>query len=425
MDKTLFDQMIADRRKLHKRPEEGWTEFETTWHVCSRLKAMGYEKILVGKAIINPDFVFGRDEKLVKDAVKRAIVQGVPPDFIAACNEYTGCIAVLETGRPGPVTAFRFDMDALCIQETDDPTHLPNAGGFASERPGFMHACGHDGHTAVGLAVAQWLIDHKKELKGTFKLIFQPAEEGVRGAAAIAASGILDDVNLILGSHCGGKCGPGELGLIHKGILASTKFDIHFTGTPSHAGNQPHKGHSALLAACSTSTMLVGISRHGDGATRVAVGKLMAGEGRNVTPVHALIQAEVRGETAEVNDWLCENVEHIVKGNAEAYQVAYKLEKVGEATTLIECPDVIAMVREVARDISEVKRIVELSSPAGSEDFTMLLRRVAEHGGRGAMFRWGCRHNGHHRADFDIQDTESMPMAFEVFTRMAQKVNGT
>ena len=174
-----------------------------------------------------------------------------------------------------------------------------------------MHACGHDGHTALGLAVARWLMEHKDELKGTFKLIYQPAEEGVRGAVAIVGSGVLDDVDIIVGSHCGGKVKLGEVGLVHKGVLASTKFDIYFKGTPSHAGNNPHKGHSALLAASATAMMIVGIPRHGEGASRVAVGRLVAGEGRNVTPVHAYMQTEVRGETAEINDYLCQKIEPV------------------------------------------------------------------------------------------------------------------
>ena len=267
-------------------------------------------------------------------------------------------------------------------------------------------------------------MENKDQLKGTFKLVFQPAEEGVRGAVAIVGSGILDDVDIIIGSHCGGKVKLSEVGLVHKGVLASTKFDIYYKGTPSHAGNNPHKGHSALLAASATAMMIVGIPRHGDGASRVAVGRLVAGEGRNVTPVNAYMQTEVRGETAEINEYLCEKIEHIVKGNAEAYEVEGRIEKVGEATTIIECPDVLNDLKEIAQSLPEVTKVVDLYSPAGSEDFTMMLRHVVQRGGVGGMFRWGCNHHGHHRADFDLQDTQSMPIGFEVFTRYAQKVNG-
>ena len=415
MQENIFNEMIATRRQLHTRPEEGWTEFETTWLVYQRLKELGYETILTGTQIINTDNVLGRSPELVAKAISRALAHGVPAEFIEQISELTGCAAVLQTQRPGPTLALRFDMDALCVQETDAPEHLPNAQGFCSEIPGMMHACGHDSHTALGLALARWIQENKDSLCGTIKLIFQPAEEGVRGATAIAASGFVDDVDVILGSHCGGKLQPREIGLLHSGLLASTKFDIRYTGKPSHAGNQPHAGKSALMAACSTAMMLVGIPRHGDGVTRVAVGKIMAGEGRNITPVHALIQAEVRGETAEINDYLCEHVKHIVNGNAEAYQVQAQIERVGDTTTLVECPEILEVIEKIARSLPETAGIVDLRAPSGSEDFTVLLRRVVEHGGRGAMFRWGCKHNGHHRSDFDIQDSETMPLAFDVF----------
>ena len=178
------------------------------------------------------------------------------------------------------------------------------------------------------------------------------------------------------------------------------------------------------MAASATAMMIVGIPRHGEGASRVAVGRLVAGEGRNVTPVHAYMQTEVRGETAEINDYLCQKIKHIVKGNAESYEVEGRIEKVGEATTIIECPEVLNDLKEIAKAIPEVSNVVDLCSPAGSEDFTMMLRRVVERGGVGGMFRWGCNHHGHHRSDFDLQDTQSMPIGFEVFTRYAKKVNG-
>lgn len=424
MDQKNLEEMISYRRQFHQFPEEGWTEFETTYFIVSKLKQMGYETILTGKQIINPQTVMGRDETKVREAIDRAVKDGVPLDFIESCDRYTGAVAILDTGREGPTTAFRFDIDGLLVMESEDPNHLPTKFGFASKRPGRMHACGHDGHAALGLAVAKWLIQHKEELKGTFKIIFQPAEEGVRGAAAIVGSGILDDVNFIVGSHCGGLAKLGQMALVHGGVLASIKYDISFKGTPSHAGSNPHLGHSALMAACATAMMLVGIPRHGNGVSRVAVGTLHAGEGRNITPVHAKIECEIRGQTEEVLNYLSENVEKIVKGNSVSYDVESKIERAGYSTTLIECPDLLEELRDVGEQIPEVKEIIDLNAPVGGEDFTLMIKRVVERGGQGALFRCGCNHRGHHKGDFDLQDTESMPMGFEVFTRFAQKKNG-
>ena len=151
-EKQYVEEMIATRRKIHQTPEEGWTEFQTTWLVAERLRALGL-KVLLGTQVINPKAVMGRDPKLVEAAIKRALAAGVPQSFIDETGGYTGAVAVLETGRPGPVTAFRSDMDCVLVTESDSPDHLPTACGFSSKRPGFMHACGHDGHTSVALEV--------------------------------------------------------------------------------------------------------------------------------------------------------------------------------------------------------------------------------------------------------------------------------
>ena len=424
MEKQLFDEMIATRRAIHRRPEEGWTEFETTWLIVNRLKEIGYEKILTGLSVINPECVLGRSEATVKAAAERAVARGVPASFIEEIAGYTGAVAVLETGRPGSVTAMRFDIDALPVTETDDPEHEANKEGFRSERDGFMHACGHDGHTAIGLALARWAFENRDRLNGTIKFLFQPAEEGVRGAAAMVGAGLVDDVDCILGCHCGGIPKLHETAIDYDDKLSTTKLDIRFKGQASHAGNSPEKGRSALLAACATALMMAGISRHSGGATRVCVGKLVAGEGRNVTPVNASMLAEVRGETGEINDFMVKNVENIVRGNATAYGVEYRIDCAGRATALPVCPEVQDIVRDVMKGIPGITKIIELKKMGGSDDFTNLAARVVERGGKCGMFRFGCNHHGHHKPDFALQDTESLPIGFEVFKGFLEKVNG-
>mgnify|MGYP002671194830 FL=1 len=112
---------------------------------------------------------------------------------------YTGVVAVLRCGE-GATLAMRFDIDALPMAECPQETHRPTREGFASVNPGMMHACGHDGHAAIGLGVAHILAAHRDELRGTVKLIFQPAEEGVRGAKSIVENGHLDGVDYLIGS---------------------------------------------------------------------------------------------------------------------------------------------------------------------------------------------------------------------------------
>ena len=423
MAMDFVKEMVEARRCLHKRPEEGWTEFETTWFIAKRLKALGLQ-VTIGKANICESEVLGRDPVLVSDAMKRAAAHGVPEDFLKATEGYTGAVARFDTGKPGPTTAFRSDIDCVLVRETDNPEHLPNKLGFASERPGFMHACGHDGHTAVGLAVAHWLGMNKDRLCGRFILIFQPAEEGVRGARAMAASGLVDHVDYFLGGHVGGDAKLGEIAVMDGGFLASTKFDVSIEGTPAHAGNSPELGHSALMAACAASLMIQGIPRNSHGETRVSVGKLEAGEGRNVIPAHAKLQMEVRGETMAVNQFMADYVYDIFAGVDKAYRVKSTVTKAGESETLMPCPEIYPVLEKVMAKIPGTKLLPRVHSGAGSEDCALFIRRVIEHGGKAGFVLYGCNHHGHHRPDFEIQDEISLPIAFRIFTGFAEEVNG-
>ena len=378
-----LDYIVEQRRWCHQNPELSLEEVQTTEHIAAELQKMGYTEI-----------------------------QRFP--------DHTGLCAMLRGGKAEKAcrtVALRADIDALPVEEK---TGLP----FASRNKGVMHACGHDSHSSIALEVCRWLVDHKDELKGKFKVLFQPAEEGVRGGNAMAASGIVDDCDYLIGGHVGTFAKLGEVGLMTGGFLASTKIDVHFHGRPSHAGSDPEKGRSALMAACAAAMMMQGIPRSGEGVTRIAVGKLNAGEGRNVTPVHADMQLEVRGATGEVNEYMVQNVRNIVEGVKRAYEVEGEIVKAGEATTLTVCPDLIDMVEEEAKKIEGVKRTFREDKPAGSEDCTVLIKRVVDHGGKAAYFMFGCNHHGHHRADFEIQDETSMPIGFEVFCRMAKRLNG-
>ena len=414
-------EMLETRRAIHQKPEEGWTEFETTALVVERLEKLGY-KVQMGLEVINPEAVMGRNPALVEKAIARARANGVSEELLHRMGGYTGAVAVLDTGRPGPTTAFRFDMDCVLVEESTEASHVPTAEGFCSTRPGLMHACGHDAHTATGLTLAHWLVDHKDELVGRVKLIFQPAEEGTRGAAAMAAAGVVDDVDWFFGAHVGAGCTLGEAGIIYEGFLATTKIDIFFKGTPSHTGAEPEKGHSALMAAATCALSIQAIPRHGQGATRVAVGTLQAGEGRNVTPVHAKMQVEVRGETSEINAYMVDKVAHAVEGAAIIQEVEGWWEKAGEATNLVSSPEACEVLEKVTEEMPDVK-VVRFHKVAGSEDCCTLVRRAQAHGAKGAFFLYGCNQNGHHRAEFEIQDTVSLPIALRVLVGTVSKLN--
>ena len=288
------DQLISIRRHLHTMPEEGWSEFTTTNFIVEKLKEYGYQ-VLLGTKVINPENCLGRSQKVVDAGIAYARKNGVSEDFLKATEGYTGCCGILDTGRPGPTLAVRFDIDCVPVTESTEQDHIPQSEGFESTRPGLMHACGHDAHMSTGLALAHWVADHKDELKGRIKFLFQPAEEGVRGAAAMAASGIVDDADFFLGAHIAMMCKSGEISVNPYGFLCTTKMDVTYTGRPAHAGVEPNAGRNAMAAACNAFVQLLGIARHGSGMTRINVGQLNAGEGRNVIPSHAVMTMEVRG----------------------------------------------------------------------------------------------------------------------------------
>ena len=425
MDELLpyISEAVAIRRHLHKHPELGWTEFETTALVAEKLAQYGFE-IHLGKEVVNLDAVYGRDPELVNKALERARKDGVSEDILKKMDGYTGCVAILDTGKDGPSVGFRFDMDALPILESRDESHLPFKEGFASVSPGVMHACGHDSHTAIGIAFARWLSEHKKDLTGRIKLIFQPAEEGVRGAAAMAAAGVADDLDYIFGAHVGTRAKPGEIRLCTGGFFATTKFDVEFIGQAAHAGNAPEKGKDALFAAASAVVMLRAIPRSSQGLTRITTGVLKAGTGRNIIPEHAVMICEVRGSNYDAKEYMFEKAMRVIEGAAAAEGVTHKVTIAGMAPSLVTTDKALCVMREAARAIPGCTVLDECGN-TGSEDFCVFARRVKEKGGNPGYFLFGCEHHGHHRPDFDIQDTKSIPIGLSAFVNIAKLLSAS
>lgn len=413
--------LIAWRRHFHAYPETGWAEFVTTASIITLLENMGHT-VLTGRQVIHPDFVRGRHLAVVEKAIAAAKAQGVPAEMLARIGEYTGCAVVFDTGKPGPVTAFRFDIDCVNVQETDCAEHAPNQEQFCSTNAGYMHACGHDGHTAIGLGVAQWLMENKASLKGQFKLLFQPAEEGVRGARPMAESGILDDVDYFACGHLGCDVPSGKLVAAPEKFLSTIKLDLRFKGKPAHAGMEPHLGKNALAAACHATTQLLGISRHGEGMTRVNVGVLRAGEGRNVIPVFAEMQVEVRGENEQINQYMVNEVERLAKGVALGFDVELETEVMGEAVDFVSDDVMTDIVTRAAAHVPEIKEIARSMIFNGSDDATVMIKRVQAHGGKAAYFVIGSDLKaGHHQAEFDI-DENQLITGFKLFIEIAKCV---
>ncbi|WP_311750910.1 amidohydrolase [Proteus columbae] len=407
------NKLIEWRRTFHQFPEIGWTEFVTTGTIISILREMNIE-VKAGPHIICRESILGRDEKLVNEAIKIAEEKGISTELLVEMDGLTGCMAIIDTEIPGPTFTFRFDIDCVYVQESNDDSHLPNKQGFASCRSGLMHACGHDGHTAVGLGLAHWLKQNIHALRGKYKLIFQPAEEGVRGARAISDSGILDDTDYFMGMHIGCNLKKGEIALDPFDFLCTTKLDISLKGKVSDATDEPEKGNNALAGACFLVNEILAIPRHGKGMTRVNVGTLIAGENRSLIPSSAKMQLEVRGQDAEITQYLFDNIKRYVDAATVAYQLDTKIEITGEATNFRNDPEMINIMQGA---INSHPELVNIALPlGGSEDVSLMVRRVQEKGGKAIFFLVGAdQSDGHHKEKFDI-DEEALSIGLTLFT---------
>lgn len=286
------------RRDFHRYAETAWLEMRTSAVINQVLTELGYE-VVTGKALCLEEARIGvPSPEELKAHAELALSQGAPQEYLTEDMKegFTGAMGILRCG-PGPVVALRFDIDALGLIEEEKESHRPFREGFSSVNKGKMHACGHDGHGAIGLGVAEVLMKLREELKGTVKLIFQPGEEGAKGARAIVAHGHLDDVDYFVGTHIApaGEPDDGDVTPGTWGSLATSKYDAHFYGQAAHAGGFPEKGRSAIVAAANAVLNLTALPRHSGGISRVNVGRIEGGTGRNVVPDHAMIQFEVRG----------------------------------------------------------------------------------------------------------------------------------
>lgn len=388
---NMEQELIGLRRDFHQHAELNWEEMRTTSLIARQLSDLGYELIL-GKDLCDPDARLGVPaDDILEKAYKRAEAQGADPEFLPYTKGgMTGVIGVLRCGE-GPIVAMRFDIDALPILETQDAGHLPHEQGFRSVNQGCMHACGHDGHTAIGLGVAKTLMQIKDQLHGTVKLIFQPAEEGVRGAKPIVEKGHLDDVDFLLGSHIQSPlAGEPDTDLIagSYGALATCKYDVFYYGKAAHAGALPHLGNNALLAAASATLNLHAIPRHGEGASRINVGKIVGGSGRNVIADKAKIEFEVRGDTTKINEYMIDHAEKILDHTAQMYDCTCEKIVVGAAEGLDSDLDFAEQIRTVCREKMGMKVSDTLTVQSfGSEDFSYMMNRVQKNGGKASFMR--------------------------------------
>ncbi len=417
------DDLVRLRRDLHRHAEPGFCEIRTAWRVETELAGLPLT-LRTGAGAMDLRDVSGYPDAAERAAwAERAVAAGTPADRAAFFRDHgTALVAEITGDRPGPVWGLRCDVDALGVTESTAAHHAPQREGFRSTT-GQMHACGHDAHTAIGVGLLHRLAD--RDFPGTLRLVFQPAEEGVRGARPMVAAGVVAGVERMLAVHVGLDLPVGTVVGGATGALATTKFAVEFTGEAAHAAAAPERGRNALAAAASATLTLLGLPRHSAGETRVNVGTLHAGGGANIVPASARLTFEVRGSTDRAHEDLRDMALRAVRGAAATYGVEVAVEVTGAAAGTVPDDAVIDLVELAVKDVPETAghalEFRRTHTMSGSDDATLFMRHVQDAGGTAAYVLVGGGNPGpHHHAEFDV-DEDCLVVAVDVLERLVRR----
>jgi amidohydrolase len=329
---------------------------------------------------------------------------------------------LLEGTGDGPVTGLRADMDALPLTER---TGL----GYASQNEGVMHACGHDGHTAVLLGAARILSELKHRFGGVVKFIFQPAEEGLGGAAKMVEAGVLKnpDVTTVIALHGWPFLETGQIGVCSGPFTASAdKFSITVQGRGGH-GAYPHKAVDPVLAACHLVAALQQVaSRQIDPVDNIvlSVCKISGGTTNNVIPETVNLAGTVRCHEDSVRNTVEKKIRDIAEGVCSGFGCTGTLEYAYGTPRVVNDAGVMDMVAKAATEVLGEEAVSELRPSMGAEDFSRLVNET----GRGGFFRLGMGVPGTepvslHNDHFDFNDA-ALPLGAAVFARIILSSHG-
>ena len=334
-----------------------------------------------------------RTARVVADALAR---HGIP--FERNVGGTHGLVATIRGGAgPGRTFALRGDMDALPIQEE-------NETAYKSRNPGVMHACGHDGHTANLLGAAFALQDMREDLRGRVKLIFQPAEETVRGADALVAAGVVDDVDAILALHGWPDLPPGTVGLRSGPVMASADaWKLTITGKGGHAAYPHNTVDPIMVGAQIVGALQTIVSREISPLAPVVVSvtTFHAGTAMNIIPGSAELSGTVRALDPALRESMAERLERVIAGVCAALRAEYTFTYLRGTPVTVNDAGIIDLVRNVTRDLLGPDKIEELpEATMGAEDFAYYLEKKP-----GAMFRLGTGCAYHlHTPKYDFGD---------------------
>jgi amidohydrolase len=369
--KSHFPFTQSMRRDLHMHPELGFNEIRTGGIVAKELEALGIE-----------------------------VTKGVGK---------TGVVGLLEGAKPGPTLLLRFDMDALPILED-------TGAEYASQTPGTMHACGHDGHTAIGLTVAKILNAHKNEIAGTVKFCFQPSEEGTNGegfggAEMMMKDGVLEGpkVDMTLSLHLWNEK---PLGWIHvaKGpvMAGAEEFKVRIIGKGGH-GAIPEAAVDPIVCAAQIVSAAQTIVSRNVSPTETAVVSftiINGGTAFNIIPQEVTMEGTIRTFDPRVRETVVRRFEELIKGIASAMECQAEVIVKRISPALINADDVAAKVQETARRVlPQATHENTAYLTMGAEDMAFMQEKV-----NGCYFFIGSNNAekhldyGHHHPKFDFDE---------------------
>ncbi|MBD2002253.1 MULTISPECIES: M20 metallopeptidase family protein [Cyanophyceae] len=378
----LQPTIVELRRRLHQKPELGFREHLTAELISQKLQEWGIEH-------------------------QTGIAQ-------------TGIVATIHGDKPGKVLAIRADMDALPIQEQND---VP----YRSQHDGVMHACGHDGHTAIALSVAFYLSQHRQDFTGTVKIIFQPAEEGPGGAKPMIEAGVLQNpqVDAIVGLHLWNNLPLGTVGVRNGALMAATEsFRCTIQGKGGHGAIPQQTVDSILVAAHIVTALQTIVARNVSPleSAVVTVGEIHAGTAVNVIADTAYLSGTVRYFNPALGELIPQRLEQVIAGICQSHGATYKLDYQRHYPAVINDAKIAELVRSVAEGVIETPLgIVPECQTMGGEDMSFFLQAVP-----GCYFFLGSANPDkdlaypHHHPRFNFDET-ALGMGVEIFVRFVEK----
>jgi amidohydrolase len=380
---AMQPKLVEWRRQLHEHPELGNREFNTAAFVAKHLKALGLE-------------------------VQTGIAK-------------TGVVALLKGGKPGPVIALRADMDALPIKErVNIPFASKDSGEYVGQKVAVMHACGHDAHVAMLLGAAYVLVKNKKQIAGTIKFIFQPAEEGPPppepgGASLMVAEGVMENpkVDVVFGMHINSELEIGKIQYKHGAFMAASDvFTITIKGKGSH-GSQPWKSIDPIVTASQIINNLQTIVSRQMPLTKapvvITVGKIQGGVRNNIIPEEVYLEGTIRTLDSAMQAEVYEKIKYTVTQTAITNHATAEVAIKNNALLTFNN---IALVTQMLPSLQKavgVSNVLETEWKTGAEDFSYYGTKAPAF-----YFYVGGRNPNtsakdappHHTADFYIDDSK-------------------